>query len=262
MLHLYEMSAREVDIRMSSLAERSASANQAADRGVLSWGAPGKAILPREVRYEISEAVSPYLSSRSKRALDVTVALIGLLLLAPLMIAIVLAIRVTSPGSALFRQARGGRGGFPFTTLKFRSMYVEAGHNRACPQARPDDPRITRVGAILRRTSLDELPQLINVLQGEMSLVGPRPHALAHDTVFCKAVPEYARRFSALPGITGLAQVSGCRGETPTINHVKARVQFDLQYIETASLAGDLRIIALTIVAASRSCFPVWATSI
>jgi putative colanic acid biosynthesis UDP-glucose lipid carrier transferase len=234
---------------MPSLAAPSASASQAANSSVLSWGTLGEADQPGEDRHEVSEAVSAYLSSRSKRLLDVTVALFGLLLLAPLMIAIVLAIRVTSPGPALFRQSRGGRGGVPFTALKFRSMVVEAGRDLSCPQARPGDPRVTWVGGLLRRTSLDELPQLINVLQGEMSLVGPRPHALAHDAVFAEAVPEYARRFSALPGITGLAQVNGCRGETPTIGHVKARVQFDLQYIETASLAGDLRIIALTVAA-------------
>lgn len=196
--------------------------------------------------FDSAKRAPAYLHGHLKRTLDLAVAMLLLLLLAPLMTSIAVAIRVTSPGPALFRQRRCGRNGKPFTILKFRSMYVEPAAIGPIVQASRNDPRITWLGAILRKSSLDELPQFINVLRGDMSLVGPRPHALSQDESYVSLVPQYARRYSVRPGITGLAQVSGARGETPALSDMKRRVHIDLIYIRDASLALDLKILAGT----------------
>ncbi|MEN6542691.1 undecaprenyl-phosphate glucose phosphotransferase [Parvibaculum sp.] len=163
----------------------------------------------------------------------------------PVLLLIAMAIRLESEGPVLFRQRRHGFNHQVFTVLKFRTMRV-AEDGPVVRQAQPNDSRVTRVGRFLRRTSLDELPQLINVLRGEMSLVGPRPHALAHNEHFSTLVEHYARRHKMRPGMTGWAQVNGCRGETDTQEKMRRRVELDLYYIENWSLWFDIRILALT----------------
>jgi undecaprenyl-phosphate galactose phosphotransferase/putative colanic acid biosynthesis UDP-glucose lipid carrier transferase len=181
----------------------------------------------------------------SKRALDIVGASIALLLLAPMMAAAAIAIKLDSPGPVLFRQRRNGFNTKAFVIFKFRSMKVmEDGANVI--QARRSDPRITTVGRLLRQTSIDELPQLLNVLKGDMSLIGPRPHALAHDNHYSEIVAEYAFRHHVKPGITGWAQVNGYRGETAKVEQMRQRVAHDLWYINNWSLMLDLTIIART----------------
>lgn len=180
-----------------------------------------------------------------KRAFDLVGAGLLCLLLAPLLVIIAVLIRLTSEGPVLFRQMRGGLHGRPFEIYKFRTMTVQPGE-AALVQAYRHDPRVTPLGRILRRTSLDELPQLFNVLKGDMSLVGPRPHALGHDSEFARRVADYHRRHQVKPGITGWAQVCGCRGETRTDEALRRRIELDLTYIERRSLWFDLRIILQT----------------
>ncbi len=166
----------------------------------------------------------------------------------PLFPLIALAIRLDSPGPICFRQRRSGYNQREFEVLKFRSMTVgdPASEER---QAQPGDTRVTRVGWFLRRTSLDELPQLFNVLRGEMSLVGPRPHLRAHDRKFEAMLHTYAQRHQVKPGLTGLAQVRGHRGETRTFDHIEARTSADIHYIQNWSLWLDLQILARTVLA-------------
>ena len=183
----------------------------------------------------------------AKRTLDITGALIGLLLLSPLMLLAAVAIRLETPGPVLFRQKRRGFNGRTFHIWKFRTMHVMENEGPV-RQAQRNDPRITKVGRILRRLSIDELPQLFNVLKGEMSLVGPRPHAINHDTVFERRVRRYARRRKVLPGITGWAQVNGYRGETDTREKLIRRIEYDLEYIERWSIWFDIYIILLTLL--------------
>ena len=180
-----------------------------------------------------------------KRLLDVTVAVLGLLLLSPLMLLTALAIVVESGFPVFFRQHRKGFGARPFAILKFRSMTVRE-NGASVVQAKRGDARITRVGRMIRRTSIDELPQLFNVLRGDMSIVGPRPHAVAHDDHYDGLIATYALRQHVKPGITGWAQVNGHRGETREIEQMSARIEHDLWYINHWSLWLDLRIIAMT----------------
>jgi polysaccharide biosynthesis protein PslA len=181
-----------------------------------------------------------------KRAFDLVVALTALVLLAPLLAAVAVLIKLDSPGPVFFRQKRYGFNQQPFGVFKFRSMKAE--ENAAFRQASRHDSRITRVGAMLRRSNLDELPQLINVVMGEMSLVGPRPHALAHDRSFERRIALYARRHNVRPGITGWAQVNGLRGETLTDLDMERRVQHDLHYIDNWSIWFDIRIMVQTVI--------------
>jgi putative colanic acid biosynthesis UDP-glucose lipid carrier transferase len=183
-------------------------------------------------------------ASFAKRMFDLVVALALLLFFAPLMAAIAIAVKVTSRGPALFKQRRTGLGGRVFHIYKFRTMTVmeDADIQAACR----GDPRVTPTGAILRRSSLDEIPQLFNVIRGDMSLVGPRPHAVAHDEIYAAVLPEYVDRFRARPGLTGLAQVNGHRGEMRTLDSLKARVTADNRYIAQWSLLLDLQILAST----------------
>jgi putative colanic acid biosysnthesis UDP-glucose lipid carrier transferase len=183
---------------------------------------------------------------RAKRLFDIVAAASALLVFGPVLLIIALAVVLESPGSALFLQRRGGLFGRPFLIYKFRTMRsADDGH--VVSQVVQGDPRVTQLGALLRRLCIDELPQLINVLRGEMSLVGPRPHAIAHDELFTKIDSRYPMRRYARPGITGLAQVSGCRGLTADAASVMARTSYDLEYIARWSLWLDLSILARTV---------------
>lgn len=181
-----------------------------------------------------------------KRSFDIAAAGFGLLLLSPLLLTIAILIRTTSPGPALFRQERRGFNGRNFHILKFRSMRVME-NGRAMRQAQVNDPRITPIGRFIRRTSIDELPQLINVLRGEMSLIGPRPHAISHDDELSEKFELYAQRQRIKPGITGWAQVNGHRGDTSTQDKIEARTLHDLYYAENWSVLLDIWIVLLTI---------------
>jgi putative colanic acid biosynthesis UDP-glucose lipid carrier transferase len=177
---------------------------------------------------------------------DRVLSAILLVLLAPVFALIALAIRLDSPGPVLFRQRRYGFNNNPIVVYKFRTMAHAPQDEANVPQATRDDPRVTRLGRLLRRTSLDELPQLLNVFKGEMSLVGPRPHAVAHNERYATIIDGYLSRHRVKPGITGWAQVNGLRGETDTPEKMRARVQHDLFYIDNWSLLFDLKILLLT----------------
>lgn len=232
----------------------------------LSAGAIDICIMPREFlvlrdRYRVNYIGSlPVLSVWQqpmrdldgvlKVALDRSLALIALILLSPLLLLTALAIKLESKGPVLFRQRRMGFNNLEIDVLKFRSMYVDRQDETGGERTRKGDPRVTRVGRIIRRTSIDELPQLWNVLCGVMSLVGPRPHALAMrvgDEYYHEAVRGYPARHRVKPGITGLAQVRGLRGEIDTIERAKKRVEYDVYYIENWSPLLDMRIIAETV---------------
>jgi putative colanic acid biosynthesis UDP-glucose lipid carrier transferase len=181
-----------------------------------------------------------------KRASDVVIAALVLLLISPLMAAIALGVKLSSPGPVLFKQRRNGLAGEEITVWKFRTMRSMDDGARV-PQAVRDDPRVTPFGAFLRRSSLDELPQFFNVLQGQMSIVGPRPHAVAHNEQYRRLIKAYMVRHKVKPGITGWAQIHGHRGETDTLDKMQARVEYDLEYLRNWSLGLDLQIIARTI---------------
>jgi len=181
-----------------------------------------------------------------KFAVDSVLASLGLLLLSPLLLAIAVAIKLDSPGPVFFRQRRYGQNNRIFRIYKFRTMFV-AEDGRDVKQAQWNDPRVTRLGWFLRRTSLDELPQLINVLTGDMSIVGPRPHALVHDEQFERQFDHFALRRRVRPGLTGWAQVNGMRGETKTADDIRQRLDYDLFYIEKWSFWFDIEIMVRTI---------------
>jgi putative colanic acid biosynthesis UDP-glucose lipid carrier transferase len=184
-------------------------------------------------------------SALAKRVFDLILSAGSLLALLPALLIIALAIVIETPGPVLFRQRRTGIDGRVFTILKFRSMTVaEDGDHIA--HATRDDKRVTRVGQFLRQTSLDELPQLINVLRGEMAIVGPRPHAKAHDVHYGRLLPGYNERFNVRPGLTGLAQIHGLRGEIHQLSCMARRVDADIAYTRTWSFRGDLLIILRT----------------
>jgi putative colanic acid biosynthesis UDP-glucose lipid carrier transferase len=180
----------------------------------------------------------------SKALLDRTVALFAIIMLSPLLLATALAVKMSSPGPVLFKQKRHGWNGKIIKVWKFRSMRMH--DDLEVKQASRDDPRITRVGQFIRRTSIDELPQLFNALQGRMSLVGPRPHAVAHNDYYTGKIDAYMARHRIKPGITGLAQISGYRGETETIDKMEKRVELDLAYINNWSLWLDIKILIKT----------------
>jgi Undecaprenyl-phosphate glucose phosphotransferase len=183
----------------------------------------------------------------AKRAFDIAAASCGLLLSLPLLMLIAALIRLDSPGPVLFRQRRYGFNQQAFRIFKFRTM-TTTDDGQVVVQAKRDDPRITRIGRLLRRYNLDELPQFLNVLAGEMSLVGPRPHALAHDVEFQRKIANYARRHNVKPGITGWAQVNGLRGETDTDEKMARRVAYDHWYIDNWSFWLDITIVLRTVL--------------
>jgi Undecaprenyl-phosphate glucose phosphotransferase len=187
------------------------------------------------------------ISGLIKRASDIVLALAILALISPSMLAIAIGVKLSSPGPVLFKQRRYGVDGREIIVYKFRTMTVCEDGN-VIKQATRDDRRVTRFGAFLRRYSLDELPQFINVLQGCMSVVGPRPHAVAHNEMYRKLIRGYMIRHKVKPGITGLAQVSGMRGETDTLDKMTTRIEYDLAYLRSWSLQLDLQIVLKTIL--------------
>jgi putative colanic acid biosynthesis UDP-glucose lipid carrier transferase len=182
----------------------------------------------------------------TKRLSDIILSLLILLLISPILLAIAIGVKISSPGPIIFKQRRYGLDGQEIVVFKFRSMTV-CEDGTQITQARQGDRRVTRLGAILRKTSLDELPQFINVLQGCMSIVGPRPHAVAHNEQYRKLINGYMVRHKVKPGITGWAQVNGLRGETETLDKMKARVDCDLDYLRHWSLGLDIYIILKTV---------------
>jgi putative colanic acid biosynthesis UDP-glucose lipid carrier transferase len=197
----------------------------------------------------INLAASPITDLRvlPKRVFDRLFAFGALTALAPLMLVIAVMVKLSSPGPVFFRQKRKGIDGNQFEIYKFRSMKVHAETAGKITQATRRDPRITAVGAFLRRTSLDELPQFINVLRGEMSVVGPRPHALEHDDIYKDLVKGYMHRYRIKPGITGWAQINGYRGETDRIEKMMGRVKLDLYYMQNWTFWLDIKIVVLTL---------------
>jgi len=182
----------------------------------------------------------------AKRLFDICFSGFAIVMLAPLMAIIAVLIKAGSKGPVLFKQHRNGLNGKVFEVWKFRSMLVLE-NGSVVTQAKRGDSRVTSIGRILRKTSLDELPQFFNVFGGSMSVVGPRPHAVSHNEEYRGKIPNYMQRHNVLPGITGLAQVSGARGETETLEKMAERVKYDLYYIENCSLKLDLRIIFKTV---------------
>ena len=181
-----------------------------------------------------------------KRLEDIVIGLIIMLMITPIMVAIALGVKMSSPGPVIFKQRRYGFNGEEIYVWKFRTMSVcEDGPD--IPQAQKNDPRVTKYGEFLRKTSLDELPQFINVLQGRMSIVGPRPHAVAHNEYYRNLIPGYMLRHKVKPGITGWAQVNGWRGETDTLEKMQKRVDYDLAYIRNWSFWMDMKIIFMTV---------------
>lgn len=184
--------------------------------------------------------------SRAKRGLDLAFAIAALVLLAPTLVLIMALIWLEDRRPVIFRQPRTGLHGRTFQIYKFRTMRVVE-RDGDIRQATRGDARVTRVGGVLRALSLDELPQLVNVIRGEMSLIGPRPHALAHDQQWGEQVPNYRRRFRAKPGLTGLAAVSGHRGEVTSLEQIAGRIEADNAYIDRWSLRLDLKILCQTL---------------
>ncbi len=184
----------------------------------------------------------------AKRIEDLVLSGIGIVLVSPVLLAVAVLVKLDSPGPILFRQLRLGFNNNVITVYKFRSMTDQPASDGEVVQAKPGDMRVTRVGRIIRRTSLDELPQLFNVLRGDMSLVGPRPHALAHNDQYAALIDGYLGRHRVQPGMTGWAQVNGLRGETDTLDKMQRRVEHDLAYTDDWSLALDLKILAMTVV--------------
>ena len=181
-----------------------------------------------------------------KRIEDIVLSAIILVIISPLLLAVAIGVKLSSPGPVIFRQKRNGLDGEEIIVYKFRSMRA-MDDGPVVKQATKDDQRITPFGAFIRRTSLDELPQFMNVLQGRMSIVGPRPHAVAHNELYRKLIKAYMVRHKVKPGITGWAQVNGHRGETDTVEKMQARVEYDLEYLRNWSLGFDLQIVARTI---------------
>ena len=191
-----------------------------------------------------------------KRVSDIVLSALILIMISPILLMLAIGVKASSPGPVIFRQRRTGLDGEIIEVYKFRSMRAED-NGPVVKQATRDDPRITPFGALIRKTSLDELPQFVNVLQGRMSIVGPRPHAVAHNEQYRKLVKAYMARHKVKPGITGWAQVNGLRGETDTLDKMAARIEYDLEYLRNWTLGLDLLIIARTVklVFLDRSAF-------
>jgi len=195
--------------------------------------------------FEIASGPDWAMDRLLKRSLDLIVAYIAGLLLLPLMLTVGALIKLDSPGPILFRQVRHGYNNRRINVLKFRTMIADV--EKGFRQTTRDDPRVTRLGRILRRTNIDELPQLVNVIRGDMSIIGPRPHAVLHNEMYDGQIARMSRRHNVKPGITGWAQVNGLRGETDTLEKMRARVEHDLYYIDNWSFWFDLKILLMTI---------------
>jgi putative colanic acid biosynthesis UDP-glucose lipid carrier transferase len=204
---------------------------------------PGADAAPEVLGHVESAAVA---RSLRKRAFDIVLSALALLIFLPLLLVIGTAIWMESDGPVLFRQQRTGLNGRPFRIYKFRTMRVME-DGAGLRQATRGDSRVTPLGALLRKLSIDELPQLLNVLRGEMSIVGPRPHALAHDELWSRGIPGYAGRFRTRPGLTGEAQVRGFRGEVTSDDGIRGRIAADNRYVDNWSFRADLRLIAQTV---------------
>ncbi len=239
-------------------------------RGLLTWqGNLQMAQLPRRLPVDWSRSATmvvghlyrqpaearalpwPRAACMAKRACDVVFSTLGLIALSPLLLLVAAAIKLSDPGPALFWQPRVGRGGKSILVCKFRTMYVAMGDPTGVSQTMEDDPRVTPIGRFLRQRSIDELPQLINVLKGEMSLVGPRAHAVGmtvcgfpYETI----VPNYHERHQVRPGMTGLAQIRGLRGPVTDVNHAQRRVAADLEYIREFNFVLDVHIVVRTVL--------------
>jgi putative colanic acid biosynthesis UDP-glucose lipid carrier transferase len=221
---------------MNNLAEFRAHAEAA------NWSPPGG---PRPIP-PVTAAVMAVATSRRKRAFDMLLSAGALLFFLPLLLTVAFLVRLETPGPALFRQRRTGLNGVIFTVFKFRTMTVTEDGDTV-RQATQNDKRVTALGAVLRKFSIDELPQLLNVLRGEMSLIGPRPHAVAHDEAWGEQAPGYTRRFRAKPGLTGYAAVCGFRGEVKELQAIVDRVEADNEYIDTWTFGLDMKIVWRTI---------------
>jgi Undecaprenyl-phosphate glucose phosphotransferase len=195
--------------------------------------------------FELASGPNSMMDRLLKRSFDLVVAIAAGLLLLPLILMVAVLIKLDSRGPVLFQQVRHGYNNKRIRVLKFRTMFP--GEERDFRQARRNDPRVTRIGRMLRRTNIDELPQLLNVIRGDMSVVGPRPHAVAHNQMYDGQIALMSRRHNVKPGITGWAQVNGLRGETDTFDKMRQRVEYDLYYIDNWSLAFDLKILVMTI---------------
>jgi Undecaprenyl-phosphate glucose phosphotransferase len=235
-LDLIRTELRRLPIPVRLLPDRSVAALL---RGDAAWPIDAYAIPLQRAPLATSERVF-------KRILDLVVACSALLALAPLIAFSAIAIKLESKGPVIFRQRRKGFNEKKFYIYKFRTMKVEE-DGPDIAQAKRHDSRVTRVGRVLRESSIDELPQLVNVIKGEMSVVGPRPHAVAHDVAYCRVIANYAQRHHVKPGITGLAQVNGFRGETSQAAHMAKRVELDIQYINSWSIGLDLKILLRTV---------------
>jgi undecaprenyl-phosphate galactose phosphotransferase/putative colanic acid biosynthesis UDP-glucose lipid carrier transferase len=194
---------------------------------------------------EIQRAPLSFTERMVKRAIDISLGCLALIFFTPAMILTAIAIKIDGEGPVFFLQNRKGFNGCQFVMFKFRTMTVQE-NGDVVTQATRNDPRVTRIGKLLRAASIDELPQLLNVVRGEMSLIGPRPHALAHDNYFEKLLQDYAFRHHVKPGMTGWAQVNGLRGATPSVDQIARRVEMDLWYINNWSLWLDIQILIKT----------------
>ena len=231
---------------MRAIHQRSEAGGAPAPQSIAVVAPSGHAPLPNAIEFDARWKDTNVARNRYKRAFDLLFATFMLLFLSPLLLLIAAVIYGESGGPVLFKQERTGYRGRVFTILKFRTMTVtEAGAEAL--QATRDDARITKIGVVLRKLSLDELPQLFNVARGDMSLIGPRPHAVGHDAQFAQFVPGYAERFLAKPGLTGLAQVNGRRGEIRSPDCIRNRVADDCAYVRQWSLWLDLQILARTV---------------
>ncbi len=193
-----------------------------------------------------SKACQKIQEDNAMRLFDIVFALAAITITLPLMALVAIFIKLDSKGPVIFKQAREGKDGATFNILKFRSMKVHDEQSQFLTQAKKNDSRVTRVGRIIRKTSIDELPQFFNVVMGDMSVVGPRPHAVSHNRFYEKKIKGYSKRAFVKPGITGLAQIKGLRGETETIEQMIKRVEMDLEYVEKKSLVYDVVIIIKT----------------
>jgi lipopolysaccharide/colanic/teichoic acid biosynthesis glycosyltransferase len=241
----------------SQARRKSATRDNWLDGEVLEMSGPLAATRPRAFPRGAEWAAAPDLDNGingvAKRAFDMAVALMALVVLAPLLAIVALLIAIDSPGPVLFRQFRHGRDRRPFKIYKFRTMKVIDGDELR--QAKAGDDRVTRLGALLRRSSLDELPQLLNVVLGQMSIVGPRPHAVRHDMIFERHLAEYRLRFRCKPGIIGLAQLSGARGEIRCRHDIVRRTKLDLLYQRRWTLLLDVRLLCLTPIQVLKDLF-------